>query len=159
MSKHRYYCAMKLEQAIKQKRPFANESEKALVNLLFTQNHIVTEMAAFFKPHGLTNKQYNILRILRGAKDPISTSEIRARMLDRMSDVSRIVDRLEIKKLVTKSSCSKDKRKVDVSITEDGMKILKKLDNPVSKLSKEIIPLTDTEIKTLNKLLNKLRSN
>lgn len=149
---------MNIEQAIKQKTPFANESEKALVNILFTQNHIVTKMAAFFKPHGLTGKQYNILRILRGAESPISTAVIRERMLE-MSDVSRIVDRLETKGLVSKSSCDADKRKVDVDITEKGLSLLKTLDKSVQKLSRDIMNLPIAELKTLNKLLDKLRSN
>ena len=148
---------MKLETAIQQTRPFNSQIEKALVNLLFSHNYITNRMSTFFKEYGLTAKQYNILRILRGAGEPISTATIRDRMIDRMSDASRIVDRLEKKELIIKKSCPTDKRKVDVEISLRGKELLKSIEGPMANHNKSMIGLNETEANTLNKLLDKLR--
>ena len=112
MFKH-YICIVKIENEIKQIKPFGSNFEKAMVNLVYTNNWLATVQKEFFKKYDLTSKQYNILRILRGAEKAISTSDIRERMLDKMSDVSRIVDRLFKKGLVDKNICPNDQRKVD----------------------------------------------
>ena len=114
---------MRLEDEIKQKS-FKDEYHKASVNVIFTSNWLGQIYDQFFKQHDITSQQYNILRILKGAEGPLSTLQIRSRMLDRMSDTSRIVDRLVIKGLVCKKLCSADKRLVDVNITDEGKKML-----------------------------------
>ena len=103
---------------------FRNNAQKATVNFIYTYNWLNEKMRYFFDREDITPQQFNILRILRGAGKPISTLQIRQRMLDKMSDTSRIVDRLVIKDLVKKNSCPNDKRLVDVSITEKGIKLL-----------------------------------
>ena len=148
---------MKLEAAIQQTRPFNSQIEKALVNLLYSHNYITNMMSAFFREYGLTAKQYNILRILRGAGEPISTATIRDRMIDRMSDASRIVDRLEKKDLILKKSCPSDKRKVDVEISIRGKELLESIEDPMADHQKSMIGLNEAEAKTLNILLDKLR--
>ena len=112
---------MGIEQDINQ-TSFRNEFQKAAINFIFTSNWLNEKMRLFFDKEDITPQQFNILRILRGAGQPISTLQIRQRMLDKMSDTSRIVDRLLLKELVKKSTCSNDKRLVDVSITEKGKK-------------------------------------
>ena len=118
---------MSLEKDINQ-TAFRNEYQKGIVNLIFTFNWMNEKMKVFFDREKITAQQYNILRILRGAGKPISTLQIRERMLDKMSDTSRIVDRLVIKSLARKTVCKDDKRLVDVSITAKGKALLEKID-------------------------------
>jgi MarR family transcriptional regulator, 2-MHQ and catechol-resistance regulon repressor len=147
---------MALEDDIKQSK-FRNEFQKAGINIIYTFNWMSERMKNLFEVHGLTLQQFNILRILRGAGQPLSTLQIRQRMLDKMSDTSRIVDRLIIKGLVKKETCKSDKRLVDVNITEKGKKILAKLDNHQDELDGMLNNLTETEAKTINILLDKIR--
>lgn len=150
---------MRLEDAIKQKTPFKNPWEKALVNIVYTHNWINNLQKQAFKAFGITLQQYNVLRILRGQHpNPISTSDIRERMLDRMSDVSRIVDRLVKKGLVERKTCKSDKRLVDVLINSKGLALLKQIDhdNRLEMLSDFI---SEEEAGQLNELLDRFRGN
>jgi DNA-binding MarR family transcriptional regulator len=149
---------MSLEKDINQPK-FRSEYQKATVNLIFTYNWMNEQMKGFFENEGLTSQQFNILRILRGAGQPISTLQIRQRMLDKMSDTSRIVDRLILKGFVKKVVCKTDKRLVDVSITDKGKKILSKLDAKENDMDAIINSISETEAKTLNKILDKLRKS
>jgi MarR family 2-MHQ and catechol resistance regulon transcriptional repressor len=138
---------------------FVSEKQKALINLLYTYGWVIEKIRDFLSKDDITHQQFNILRILRGSQpNPLSTLQIRERMLDRMSDTSRIVDRLVIKGLVKKSICSKDKRLVDVVITEKGQKLLKKIDTEVDHVASIMGNLSDEEAIQLNELLDKLRS-
>lgn len=138
---------------------FRNEYQKAIVNLIYTYNWMNEQMKLIFDREDITSQQFNILRILRGAGKPISTLQIRQRMLDKMSDTSRIVDRLILKQLVVKSICLDDKRLVDVSITQKGMKLLEKMDGFEKEMDAVLEPLNIDEAKTLNFLLDKIRSS
>ena len=119
---------MSLETDIRQTRKFKNEHHKTVVNLIFTHNWVTERLKQFLDEEDLTLQQFNILRILRGSDTALSTLQIRERMLDKMSDTSRIVDRLLLKSLAKKTISKKDKRLVDVTITTKGKKILHKLD-------------------------------
>ena len=147
---------MSIEEDINQPK-FRNEFQKASINIIYTFNWQTEQMKSLFDKHELTTQQFNILRILRGAGQPISTLQIRQRMLDKMSDTSRIVDRLIVKGLVKKFICKADKRLVDVSITENGKKLLIKLDKHQDEMDALLSNLSDSEAKTLNKLLDKIR--
>jgi DNA-binding MarR family transcriptional regulator len=149
---------MSLEKDINQAK-FRNEYQKATVNIIYTYNWMNEQMKDLFEKEGLTAQQFNILRILRGAGQPISTLQIRQRMLDKMSDTSRIVDRLIIKGLVKKVVCKTDKRLVDVSITEKGKKILAKLDQKENAMDAIVGSVSEAEAKTLNKILDKIRKS
>lgn len=149
---------MSIEKDINQ-RKFINEQQKGLVNIIFTYNWMTERLKAIFERGDLTMQQFNILRILRGSDKPLSTLEIRERMLDKMSDTSRIVDRLVIKGLTKKVICKADKRLVDVTITDKGKKVLEKLDKYQDELDAILGGLTITEAKTLNKLLDKIRNS
>ncbi|MFT3702224.1 MAG: MarR family transcriptional regulator [Agriterribacter sp.] len=112
----------------------------------------------FFDPEDITPQQFNILRILRGSFPvPISTLKIRERMLDKMSDTSRIVDRLVIKELVDKKPCATDKRLVDISITDKGKALLERLDGKNEEMDALLDGLETEEIMQLNHLLDKIR--
>ncbi|NNV56805.1 winged helix DNA-binding protein [Panacibacter sp. KCS-6] len=149
---------MGIEQAIQQKN-FRNEYNKAMVNILYTHDWLENNIKKFLATESITPQQYNILRILRGSKEPLSTMQIRERMLDRMSDTSRVVDRMLLKDLVIKKTNETDKRLVDISITAKGIDILDKLDNKNIQLDHIMETLTEEEAKMLNQLLDKLRND
>lgn len=148
---------MSLETDINQKK-FRNEHQKAIINLIYTFHWVTEQSKSILERADVTSQQFNILRILRGAGVPLSTLQIRQRMLDKMSDTSRIVDRLIVKGLVKKNVCKADKRLVDVSITDKGKKLLEKLDKYEMEMDAIAGSLSDADAKTLNKLLDKLRN-
>ena len=147
---------MSIDQDIKQ-GSFKSEYQKVMINLIFTHNWITEQLKNLLEEADLTMQQFNILRILRGSQIPLSTLQIRERMLDKMSDTSRIVDRLIIKGLAKKIICKKDKRLVDVSITGKGLKVLEKLDIQEGTMEDIVKSLTESEAETLNQLLDKIR--
>ena len=138
---------------------FRNDFQKGIINLIYTYNWMNEKMKKVFDKEGITGQQYNILRILRGAGKPISTLQIRERMLDKMSDTSRIVDRLVLKELAQKTVCKNDKRLVDVSISNKGKDLLEKIDLYEKDMDAILGNLTDKEAKTLNRLLDKIRES
>lgn len=149
---------MGLEEDIRQDKGFKSERQKAIINIMYTEGWLRNRLSETLKPHDLTSQQYNVLRILRGSKPKaMSTSCIRSRMLDKMSDASRIVDRLDKKKLVQKKACAADKRLVDVFITKEGLSLLDKIDASVDNMDTMFNSITLEEAETLNKILDKLR--
>ena len=150
---------MGIETAIHQIRHFRSEHHKVIVNILFTGGWMQEQVRAFLEQADITHQQYNILRMLRGSNTPMTTMQIRERMLDKMSDTSRIVDRLILKELVTKSINKHDKRLVDVSITKKGRAVLEKLDEQNEKLDAITHRLTEEEAKMLNNLLDIMRGD
>jgi len=149
---------MSIEKDISQ-RKFSTEYQKAMVNLIYTHNWMMERVKLFFEKMDLTSQQFNILRILRGAGQPLSTLQIRQRMLDKMSDTSRIVDRLIKKGLTKKVICKSDRRLVDVTITEKGLKLLEKLDEMQPDLDGIIQSIDESEARELNNLLDKIRNS
>lgn len=148
---------MRLEDEISQKK-FKSDYHKALVNVIFTNNWIMSVQSDLFKKHGLTTQQYNILRILRGQYPaPASIKTIRARMLDKMSDASRIVEKLRVKGWVVREVSETDRRNVDVVISPKGLEILEKMDPYMEQVMNSLKNLDETEIQQLNHLLDKLR--
>lgn len=147
---------MKIEEEIRQTN-FSSSHQKALINLIFTANWLQNRQQEFFKPFGITPQQFNILRILKGQHpDAISGTEIKSRMLDKNSDVSRLLDRLILKKLIEKKSCPSDKRASDVFITSFGLDLLDRM----GKLQKEmdnVLALDPLEAEQLSNLLDKCR--
>jgi DNA-binding MarR family transcriptional regulator len=149
---------MSIEKDIQQPK-FRNEYHKTVVNLIFTYNWITEKTKQFFEKGDITSQQYNILRILRGAGKPLSTLQIRQRMLDKMSDTSRIVDRLVKKELVQKVICKTDRRLVDVTITDTGMQLLDRLDSYNEQMDAMLGNLSEEDAKMLNQLLDKIRNS
>jgi DNA-binding MarR family transcriptional regulator len=147
---------MGIENDIQQSK-FRSAHQKAVINLIYTTNWLAAKQQHFLKPFGITTQQFNILRILRGQHPTsISGTIIKSRMLDQNSDVSRLLDRLELKKLITKNVCPNDKRAVDVSITDEGLALLTTIDKQ-EKLMDGILRLTDEEATELSNLLDKAR--
>ncbi|MCL5028787.1 MAG: MarR family transcriptional regulator [Bacteroidetes bacterium] len=148
---------MKLEEEISQKH-FRNEYHKAAVNVVYTFNWLNNHNVSFFKPLGITPQQFNILRILRGQHpNPATIKLIKERMLDKMSDASRIVEKLRVKGLVERNICSHDRRNVDVCITQKGLDLLSQIDMRNDEADQKFSALNPEEIKQLNDLLDKLR--
>ena len=150
---------MKLEQAIKQFE-FESRGQRLGVNLIFTSNWVQERQKSYFSKFGITQQQYNVLRILRGNyPKPYSTSDIRERMLDKMSDASRIVERLVKKDLVVRKINKKDKRLVDVTISDSGLDLLEKIDKTIENfVQKPFSNLTEKEQEILDSLLDKVRA-
>ena len=149
-------CKMKIEDEIKQQK-FKTPLQKAVLNLLYTTSWMQGKQKEIFKPFGITLQQFNILRILRG-QHPNSTSatEIKSRMLDKNSDVSRLLDRLLAKKVITKRVSSNDKRAADVNLTEEGLELLRSIDKRQTQLD-SVLLLSDDEALMLSDLLDKSR--
>lgn len=148
---------MGIDQDILQAK-FRNEYQKAAINLLYTYGWLTEKTKEFFIVEDITPQQFNILRILRGSHpEPLSTLQIRERMIDKMSDTSRIVDRLITKGLVKKGVCKADRRLVDVMISDKGRKLLERLDKRQDDMDNILNNLTKKEAATLSELLDKIR--
>ena len=148
---------MKLEEEINQKK-FRNEHHKLAVNILYTHGWLVNHHAEHLKKSGITGAQFNILRILRGQyPNPASINLLKERMLDKMSDVSRLVERLLQKNLVDRKICPDDRRRVEVIITERGLNLLKEIDQKDDEFDVLFKSLDENEVKAANDLLDKMR--
>ncbi len=148
---------MKLEEEIKQKR-FKNQKHKLAVNILYTHGWLVKSHSQIFREFGLTIPQYNILRILRGRHpEPANINLLKDRMIDKMSDVSRLVERMRTKGLIDRKICENDRRRADVVITDKGLELLAELDNVEENFLDILHNLCDEEAHQLNELLDKLR--
>src|SRR5687767_10498909 len=150
---------MGIEKDIQQAK-FRNVYQKAGINLIYTIGWVKERTRPIFDEEDITPRQFNILRILRGSHpQPLSTLQIRERMLEKMSDTSRIVDRLISKGLVKKITCKTDRRLVDVVITDKGKKLLERLDAKQDELDAALKSLTEEEAATLSNLLDKIRDS
>jgi DNA-binding MarR family transcriptional regulator len=151
---------MKLEQAIQQSS-FTSNDQKLTLNFIYTHNIFKEQQKIFFKPYDITSQQYNVLRILRGTHPkPYTTSQVRDRMLDKMSDASRIVERLVKKGLVNRTITKADKRLVDVVISDKGLDLLTRIDKPLNvQMTNYFGKFTGEEREVFSKLLDKMRKN
>lgn len=150
---------MKIEEEIKSTIPLDN-SKKIILNVLYTQNVITDRFNEILKPYELSGEQYNVLRILRGQKgNPANMFVIQERMLAKTSNTTRLVDKLLLKKLVTRNVCPENRRKIEVLITPKGLDVLTELDPKVIEheqfFSKNLNP---KELEQLNILLEKYRN-
>ena len=149
---------MNLEQEIKQKA-FRSEQSKLIVNLIYTYNQLKSRIATVLKNEGITMQQYNVLRIVNGSgEEGITTSEIRERMLDKMSDASRMVDRLEAMHLVVKRRDRDDRRVIHVFLTEKGQRLVFRLmeQETIDQLANGV---KEESAQQLNKLLDAFRAS
>ena len=148
---------MRIEDEIKQTH-FQDEHQKAIINLVYTAGWLQLRQACAFKPFALTSPQFNILRILRGQHPkPATVALLIERMLDKTSNASRIVDRLEEKKLVTRTVCPSNRRAVDIRITPAGLAVLDQIDASGVLPAAAHASLSEAEARQLNELLNKMR--
>lgn len=142
----------------KKHTPLSIKRELGL-NLLETFNWAYTKSQLFFTRYGLTSQQYNVLKILAENDKALSTSDILAQMAEKNAGVSRLVDRLVLKKLVVKEAVASDKRLIAVIITDEGVKLLNKVNEKLHVLDEEVYgALTDQEADQLNYLLKKIKS-
>jgi len=150
---------VKLEQAIKSNK-FRNEVHKAGLNILYTAWWLKTVMSKELKEYGLTHEQYNVLRILKGRHpEQICVKEIACRMIEKNSNVPRIIDRLEIKKLVKRTSSASDKRETVIVLTQAGINILQHSTDRINNVMDKNFLIDETKAKTLNNILEEVRTN
>jgi len=140
-----------------QQRKFRSEYHELVVNVIFSGNWMEEKIRQLLEKEKITPQQYNILCILRGNKEPMSTLQIRSRMLDKMSDTSRIVNRLMKKGWVEKKKSHGDKRLVDITISKKGSDVLRRLDERHTDLDSIVTHLSKKDANALNRLLDKMR--
>lgn len=151
---------MSIEKDIKQQKPFKSTYQKVVVNIIYTSNWMNSEQQSLLKPFDLSAQQYNVLRILRGQfPHPITVNGIIERMLDKMSNASRLVDKLLVKGYVSRCDNADDRRACDIRITESGSQVLKQIDEIQVSWEKSNQFLSDEEAETLSRLLDKLRGS
>ncbi|MDU8886215.1 MarR family transcriptional regulator [Yeosuana sp. MJ-SS3] len=134
---------------------FPNNRIKALLNIIYTANWINSKQSMFFRPFGISPQQYNILRILKGANQPLKVQTIKERMLERSPNATRLMDKLCSKNLIERLNCETDRRIVHIQITNKGKQLL----NKISKdFNEDLIKnLTESDAKQLSDLLDKMR--
>ena len=138
---------------------FQSEAQKAIVNAIYTGNWIVQKQQELLKPFGLTVQQYNVLRILKGQQgNPMTVLAITERMLDKMSNASRLVDKLLEKNLVLRRECPQDRRAVDILILPAGLDLLKEVDQVQQDWGKHFDALGVNRLEEMNQLLDEFRT-
>ena len=148
---------MKLEDAIKTTR-FADERHKATLNLLYTAYWLKNQFSTAMKGQGLTMEQFNVMRILKGkAPQPMCVKDIASRMIEKNSNVPRIVDKLVVKGLVARNTSPEDKRETLIGLTDKGAKNLVRASQITERLSEDIMDLNDSDAAILNSILEKMR--
>lgn len=134
---------------------FQNNRVKAVLNIIYTANWIKSKQTAFFKPYGISPQQYNILRILRGAKKPLKVQTIKDRMLERSPNATRLMDKLCDKQLIERMPCPEDRRVVHINISRNGLALLQDIDKNLRHDYAN--KLTEDEALKLSELLDKIR--
>ena len=154
-----YICIVKLEDAIKSSN-FKTQKQKSGLNILYTAWWLKTVISKQMKAHGLTHEQFNVLRILNG-KHPqqMCVRDIASRMIEKNSNVPRIIDRLEAKKLVQRTTSEVDKRETVMTLTNVGLELLDAATKDVNKLFNSLINMNEEDATQLNELLEKYRIN
>ena len=148
---------MKLEEEIKQDK-FKSEIHKLAVNIIYTHSWFNSFQSNVLSKYNLTTQQYNILRILRGQHpNPTTINLLKDRMLDKMSDASRLVERLRVKGLVKRKNCEEDRRRAEVIITDKGLNTLKELDSIEDNFENIFSNISQDEAKIVNDILDKMR--
>lgn len=137
------------------KSTFKSNKVKALINIKYTSNWLSSKENDFFKPYAISPQQYNILRILRGAKDRMKVQVVKDRMIERAPNATRLMDKLCDKQLIERERCDDDRRVVYVRISEKGLELLETIEN-ANKIS-FLDNLTEKEAETLSNLLDKIR--
>ncbi|MBE2288930.1 MAG: MarR family transcriptional regulator [Chitinophagaceae bacterium] len=150
---------MRLEDAIKSNK-FRDEKHKASLNVLYTAYWLKSNFTQVFKACGLTMEQHNVLRILKGMHpEPMCVKEIGARILEKNSNVPRIIDRLVAKKLVKRAQSKQDKRETMISLTEKGIEVIDHARKEIDTYANSLINMNEDDARSLNELLEKMRSN
>jgi DNA-binding MarR family transcriptional regulator len=152
-----YICILKLEEAIKSTK-FKSPQQKAMLNCIYTAWWLRSVMGKELKTFDLTHEQYNVLRILKGKHpEQMCVRDIAGRMMEKSSNVPRIIDRLVAKKWVKRSTSAIDKRETVITLNPSGIDVLETSTRKIDQLLSELITLNDTESNQLNNLLETLR--
>lgn len=146
---------MKIEDELKV--VFKTSQQKAVVNLRHTSNFLIYYQNNFMAKYDISMPQFNILRILRGAKEPLNVHTVKDRMIEKSPNTTRLMDKLIDKGLIDRLRCEEDRRVVFVTITDAGLSVLSKIDEDLDHTSLFPQSLTDEEANTLSNLLDKLR--
>ena len=151
--------ASRLQRELKQNKPFSAPTQEAAVGLMRTADLVRRSLAAVIEPLGITVQQYNVLRILRGAGERgLPTLEIAERMIEQTPGITRLIDRLEAKKLVARERSATDRRQVFCSITKEGLALVAQLDEPIRDAEKDALrELSEHQLAQLMSLLDKAR--
>ena len=148
---------MTIAEEIKQKE-FKSPYQKLMINLIYTVNWIRDKNKDLYKKYGVTNQQYNVLRILKGAHPKVkSAGEIKDVMLDKSPDLTRLLDRIVSKGFVERDICPDNRRKMDIKITNKGLELLKKMGSEISKIESSLGSLTEEEANIASDILDKIR--
>jgi len=148
-----------LAREIRQRRPFRSRRHEAALGLLKTADLLRTRASKVIAPFGVTDQQYNVLRILRGAgRDGLPTLEISERMIERAPGITRLVDRLEKKALVSRRRCARDRRRVYCVLAPAGARLLARMDAPVERMDDLLRALGTADLETLIRLLDAIRA-
>ena len=144
-----------LQDELKQTKPFRTLQQEAQLNMVRTANLLSDEFEQMLKPHGITGTQYNVLRILRGAEpDGLCRNEVSQRLLNRMPDATRLLDRMEEAGLVTRERSTSDRRLVTTRITKQGRQIVDSLDESADEQHEKALGhMSEQQLRTLIKLL------
>lgn len=150
---------MKIENELKLARSI-KPAKKTIIHLMFIGDYVLNEINTALKPYQLSNQQYNVMRILRGQKGkPMSLADLQSRMIHKNSNTTRLIDKLIIKKFVTRKPDEDNRRRVKINISEEGLELLKELDPKIEAVEHELMKhLTDQEHELLNAYLEKLRA-
>ncbi len=148
---------MKIDEIVR--TTFPSAQIKALVNVRITSNHIALAQSKFMQQFDLSMAQFNILRILRGAGEPLTVNTVKERMIEKSPNTTRLMDKLMEKKFIERFGCKEDRRQSYVRITQAGLDILKSIDNAKFMEGYTAKGLTDKEAETLSTLLDKLRNS
>lgn len=150
----------KLREEIKQSGGFSSTAEEALLNLQRTADHLQIAYTRLFRDHGITSQQYNVLRILRGAGEPLPILEIGDRMVTVVPAITGLIDRLEKRGLVKRTRTEADRRVVTVSILNKGLNLLAGLDEPTRALSRQLLDhMDDEELRAAIEMLERMRAH
>jgi DNA-binding MarR family transcriptional regulator len=150
----------RLQRELKKRLPFDSLEQEANLNVLRTTDLLQNRLGRFFREYGLTPSQYNVLRILRGEGKPLPSLEIGSRMIQLVPAMTGLIDRLEKQGLVNRRRCKEDRRVVYVEITPAAKKLLKRMDDPLLEMHKQLTgSLTLTELKELTRLMEKIRAD
>ncbi|MBX2979116.1 MAG: MarR family transcriptional regulator [Flavobacteriales bacterium] len=137
---------------------FENDQQKAMLNVMFTANWFKSQQAELFRPVGISLQQYNILRILRGAKGKMSMQRVKERMIDRAPNATRLTDKLIAKGLVERERCEDDRRVVYVRISDKGLLLLKEMDRKIKQAQVQMFHrMSDDDARELNRILDACR--
>ena len=145
-----------LQQRLKKKRPFESPEQEAALGVLYVGDRLENRLGRLFRRYGLTNSQYNVLRILRGEGGPLPALEVARRMIQVVPAITGLIDRLEKQGLVIRNRSEEDRRVVHIEITKRGLEVLGEIDEPLQDLHNEMLGrLSKKELQSLKTLLER----